>query len=254
MNKEIIKLSVLAFLAGLFSKIYDDLNDNNLYSYFYLDKNKEYINEFLKAAHYILLIYISSNHIYPLLLVLIPNIILMIKDPKAFELPYEYSGIIAFFIFSFYLIIDNYTKLQLVFDYNIIFYMTLYLVSTYIFDILLCNKVEFGYKKLAIRGFSVVILSLVLLINYLFKFLPSELTFGLWYIIGYCLTSSFFQMFLILKSKQDKTQDNEIKDDEIKDDEIKDDEIKDDEIKDDEIKDDEIKDDEIKDDEIKDET
>ena len=31
MNREIIKLSILTFLAGFFGKIYDDLNDNNLF-------------------------------------------------------------------------------------------------------------------------------------------------------------------------------------------------------------------------------
>ena len=58
MNKEIIKLSILTFLAGFLSKIYDDLNDNNLFDYIFLLKNKEYINEFLKGMHYILLIYV----------------------------------------------------------------------------------------------------------------------------------------------------------------------------------------------------
>jgi hypothetical protein len=199
MNKEIIKLSILVFLAGVLSKIYDDLNDNNLFDYLLLDKNKEYINEFLKAAHYILLTYVSANHIYPLLLFIIPNIILTIKDPKAFEMPYEYSGIIAFFIFSFYLIINNFSKLQLMFNYYIIFYITIYFAGTYIFEMLLCKDVEFGYKKLAVRGGAVVLMSLMLLINYCFKLLPEELTFCLWYIIGYCLTSCFFQIFLISK-------------------------------------------------------
>ena len=66
----------------------------------------------------------------------------------------------------------------------------------------MCKNIEFGYKKLAIRGVSVFVLSSVLLINYCFKLLPDELTFCLWYIIGYCLTSCFFQIFLILKSKK----------------------------------------------------
>ena len=213
MNKEIIKLSVLAFFAGLFCKIYDDLNDNNLFDYLLLDTNKEYINEFLKASHYILLIYISSTYIYPLLLFVLPNIILMIKDPKAFEMPYEYSGMITFFIFSFYLIINNFTQLQLLFNYHNIFYITLFLSSTYIFDILLCMNVEFSYKKLAVRGLAVFASCSALLINYLFKLVPNELAFCLWYIIGYCLTSCFFQIFLILKSQQQVDKQDDKQDD-----------------------------------------
>jgi hypothetical protein len=202
MNREIIKLSILVFFAGFFGKLYDDLNDNNLFTYLLLDKNKEYINEFLKAAHYILLIYVSSTHIYPLLLFVIPNIFLMINDSKGYELPYEYSGMIAGIIFSFYLIINNFEKLQPLFNYYVIFFITIYLVGTYIFDTLLCKNIEFGYKKLAVRGFAVILLSSVLLINYYFKLLPDELIFCSWYIIGYCLTSCFFQIFLIWKSTQ----------------------------------------------------
>ena len=209
MNKEIIKLSILVFFAGFLSKIYDDLNDNNLFIYLLLDKNKEYINEFLKALHYILLTYVSSTHIYPVLFVVVPCIILIIKDSKGFEMPYEYSGFIAFLIFSFYLIINNFSKLQLICNYYIIFYIAAYLVFTYIFDVLLCKNVEFGYNKLAVRGVAVVCMSLIPLINYYFKLMPDEFIFGLWYIIGYCLTSCFFQIFLILKSrKQDDKQDD----------------------------------------------
>jgi len=55
---------------------------------------------------------------------------------------------------------------------------------------------------------AVVSMSSVLLINYCFNLLPDELLFGLWYIIGYCLTSCFFQVFLILKlNEQDKQED-----------------------------------------------
>ena len=62
MNKEIIKLSVLTFLAGFFCKIYDDMNDNNLFNSAFLLKNKEYVNEFLKGMHYILLTYVYLPH------------------------------------------------------------------------------------------------------------------------------------------------------------------------------------------------
>jgi hypothetical protein len=207
MNKEIIKLSVLTFLAGFFCKLYDDLNDNNLFDYLLLD-NKEYINEFLKAAHYILLTYVSSNYIYPLLLFIIPNIVCFIKDKEAFKMPYEYSGMIAFFILFFYLIIDNFEKLKIIFNHYSVFYILSYFLVTYIFETLICKNIEFGYKKLAIRMGAVVSMSSVLLINYCFNLLPDELLFGLWYIIGYCLTSCFFQVFLILKlNEQDKQED-----------------------------------------------
>ena len=133
MNKEIIKLSILTFLAGAFCKIYDDINDNNLFNYLFLDKNKEYINEFLKAIHYILLVYVVSQNIYTLFLVIIINILFFINDPKAYEMPYEYSGLIAFSIFLFYLAVNNFSKLTLMFNYYIIFYIVIIILGGYIF-------------------------------------------------------------------------------------------------------------------------
>lgn len=46
MNKEIIKLSILTFLAGFFCKIYDDLNDNNLFNSVFLLKIKNILMSF----------------------------------------------------------------------------------------------------------------------------------------------------------------------------------------------------------------
>ena len=68
---------------------------------------------------------------------------------------------------------------------------------TYLSDTLLFKNVEFGYKKLAVRGFSTTLLILMLVINYCFKLCPDELLFCLWYIIGYCVTSCMFQAYLI---------------------------------------------------------
>ena len=44
MNTEIIILSVLTFIAGVLCKLYDDLNDNNLFTGTIYEKHKEYIN------------------------------------------------------------------------------------------------------------------------------------------------------------------------------------------------------------------
>jgi hypothetical protein len=204
MNVEILKLSFLTFIAGVFCKIYDDLNDNNLFN-FLKKKNKDYINEFLKGMHYVLLIYVSSIHIYPLLLFVIPNLPLMIVDSNAFDMPYEYSGMIVFSLFSLYLIIDKFSKLKEIFNRNVILLITIYIFGTYCFDTLLFKNIEFGYKKFAVRAFAVILAMSILVINYCFKLIPDELIFCLWYIVGYCLTSCFFQILLIFKSKQDQT-------------------------------------------------
>jgi hypothetical protein len=75
-----------------------------------------------------------------------------------------------------------------------------YMGLTHLFDTLLFKNVEFGYKKLAVRGVSSVLMISLLTMNYKFKMLPDELMYCLWYPIGYCVTSCFFQIFLIYKS------------------------------------------------------
>jgi hypothetical protein len=200
MQKQIIQLSVLTFIAGMFCKIYDDLNDNDLYTGTVFFKNKDYINEFLKGMHYLLLGYTSYNYIYPMMLVTVLNVLLFVSDSKAFELPYEFSGLITFVLFTIFLVINNLSELKSILNYNIIFMVIAYMGLTHLFDTLLFKNVEFGYKKLAVRGVSSVLMISLLTMNYKFKMLPDELMYCLWYPIGYCVTSCFFQIFLIYKS------------------------------------------------------
>lgn len=75
MQKQIIQLSVLTFIAGVLCKIYDDLNDNDLFTGTVFFKNKDYINEFLKGMHAIILGYISYDYIYTFVLFALANMI-----------------------------------------------------------------------------------------------------------------------------------------------------------------------------------
>lgn len=200
MQKQIIQLSVLTFIAGVLCKIYDDLNDNDLFTGTVFFKNKDYINEFLKGMHALLLGYISYDYIYPMMLFTVLNVLLFVSDSTAFELPYEFSGLIASVLFTIFLVINNLSELKSILNYNIIFMVIAYMGLTHLFDTILFKNVEFGYKKLAVRGFSSVFMISLLTMNYKFKMLPDELMYCLWYPIGYCVTSCFFQILLIHKS------------------------------------------------------
>ena len=218
MKLEIIKLSVLTCIAGVFCKVYDDLNDNKLFE-LEIMKNyrmyKDYINEFLKGMHYILLTYISSVYVYPVLLFLIPNIILQYYNKEAFELPYEYSGMCCFYLLGIYLLLNNYSSL----NYKFFIVLVLFFVGTYFTDILLFKHVEFGYKKIVMRFFAVLLMLLVLFKN----ILPDEVGFCFWYVIGYCMTSCIFQMYLIINSRsKEKEKQKQIKDEKEKQKQIKD--------------------------------
>jgi hypothetical protein len=202
MNLEIIKLSILTFLAGVLCKVYDDLNDNELFITDFMKKNRDFINEFLKGMHYILITYISSTYIYPILLFLIPNTFLFFLNPEAYKMPYEFSGTLALTLLGIYLIIDNLNELKESFFMTLIVGI-IYILGTYFFDILLFKNIEFGFKKLVVRAFTTIFIILVLLTNYYLKMIPDEILYFLWYIIGYAVTSCAFQIFLIMKNKND---------------------------------------------------
>lgn len=202
MEPEIIHLSVLTFLAGVFCKIYDDLNDNNLFEkHSFLLKNKEYINEMLKGLHYILLTYVSSKYIYPILFVATFVITQASFDEMIFKMPYDLSSTVIFLLFSVYLCFSHIEQLKtFISNVLILFYIV---VGVYLFDIFLCpNTVEFGYTKLAVRFFGSISILLVHLTNYFFHFIPDEELFWLWHIVGYSLTSSCFQLYLIRDSEK----------------------------------------------------
>ena len=198
MNLEIIKLSVLICLAGVLCKVYDDFNDNDLFETEFLKKKKEYINEFLKGMHYILLTYVSSFYIYPVVFITIMNTLLLVLDRDAFT-PYETSGTYCYVLFTIFLLFTKYSQLCGIYKY-IIMSLLVSVVGAYIMDNIFCKHIEFGYKKLFIRAFIIIIITPVLILNNYFHFFPDDLILCIWYIFGYMLTSCIFQIFLIMKS------------------------------------------------------
>jgi hypothetical protein len=204
MNLEIIKLSILTFFSGILCKLYDDLNDNELFITDFMKKNRDFINEFLKGMTYILITYISSIYIYPMLLFLIPNTFLFFLNPEAYKMPYEFSGTLAVTLWGIYLIIENFNKVDKLFCFKIIITgIILYALITYFLDIFLFKNIEFGFKKLVVRGFITIFTISTLLANYYLKIIPDEVMYCFWYWVGYFATSCMFQIFLIIKSKND---------------------------------------------------
>jgi len=188
--------SILIFIVGVVCKLYDDLNDNDLFYGTFWVKNKEYVNEFLKGVTYILLTYVSSSYIYPIFFSVITTIWLHKLDPKAVENPYEWSGSITLFLFCILLGINNFEK---IINYKFIIYLIILLVCSYFFDIHPFTHVEYGYTKLILRGIGVIYLILLLIANYYFSFLEDGIMIMVWYYVGYALTSIIFQFLLCFK-------------------------------------------------------
>ena len=108
-----IQYYILAILFGIMFKIYDDMIDNDLYECTeFLKKNKKYIVEFLKLACCGLLVYISSKYPMCVIIFAIINIIQYVIEyiyygKTAFDLPYEYSGLLCLIIYILYLFLYN---------------------------------------------------------------------------------------------------------------------------------------------------
>jgi hypothetical protein len=191
MRAEIIRLSVLTFIAGAICKLYDDIFDNQLYTGPYVG----YVNEFLKGMHYILLTYVSSTYIYPVLMSVLINGPVFVFDRSAFG-TYETAGMAAFALWACYLVVSNVAQLN-----SVVFMIVAgHMLLTYLFEVGLCKNVEYGYKKLCIRGTSATFFASVLIANAYFQYLPDEYLYCLWYIVGYCVVSFFFQTYLITRS------------------------------------------------------
>ena len=115
--------------------------------------------------------------------------------PISFSLPYEYSGLLAISIFGIFLCIYNCAM----FNCQFIILIIVILLGLYVMDGVACRNIEYGYRKLAIRGFSGMFCMVLLISNYYLNLFPANQLFCLWYIVGYLVTSCIFQFLLIHK-------------------------------------------------------
>ena len=72
-------------------------------------------------------------------------------------------------------------------------------LGAYFIDVGLCKEVEYGYKKLCIRGTTAIITASLFIANAYVQYLPDEYLYCLWYIVGYCIVSALFQIYFISK-------------------------------------------------------
>ena len=208
-----IKLLFLCFLVGVIMKLYDDLNDNNLFEYFNISKEKDYINHFLIGILYICLtIFVFKIPVYFSGLCIV-GVFCMFADKKSFEQPVEFiSAILCSLLLSYLLFFEN--LISNIIDECKNFYLFLlcntykyiYLIICYIIfgynEYSLINT-EFSYKKLISR--FLLFLFLIILFIFFNNIYPNNLNYGLIYGISYLLTSCIFQIILIRKDIIEKS-------------------------------------------------
>ena len=206
-----IKLLFVSFLIGVIMKLQDDLNDNNLFEYFNILKEKDYINHFLIGVFYICLTISAFKQ--PVLflgynLFFVAN---MFYDKKAFDNPFEFTCLIISILLTLYLLFfenligntfDVLKKIYVILcDKNKYIYLITFtiidIIITYIEYLLLNN--EYSYKKLILR---ILFLTTTIILFVITKnILPNIIIYSLLYLIGYYLISCIFQVILIRKDK-----------------------------------------------------
>jgi hypothetical protein len=216
-----VKLLFLLFIAGVSVKIYDDLNDNNLFEYFNILKEKDYINYFLIGFHYICWTIFALK--LPICATIIDIYYLnnFFIDKNAFKQPYEFTGLILFSLTILYLllfenligkIVDEYIKLYLLLSQNNnIIYIIIYIICIFCVSVVyiiyiecfIVLNTEFSYKKLISRFLWVINLIVVFIINHLY--FPNIFNYSILYCFGYFLTSCIFQIILIRKDRIEKS-------------------------------------------------
>jgi hypothetical protein len=233
-----IKLLFVFFLFGVIMKLYDDLNDNHLFEYYNILKEKDYINHFLIGVFYICLTIIAFKTPFIFLCLTLFFVVLffilhvMCYDKKAFDKPFEFTCLIISILLTLYLLffenlIGNIfevfeacfevcTNLYLLSDKNkfiyiitIIITITSFYIVNYI-EYLLLN-IEYSYNKLIIRFLFLTTYIILFVINknilpriIISKIIPNIIFYGMVFTIGYYLTSCIFQIILIRKDRIEK--------------------------------------------------
>jgi hypothetical protein len=216
-----IKLSFLSFLIGLIMKLQDDLNDNNLFEYFNILKEKDYINHFLIGVFYICWIifafkepvYFSGVTLFFIFVFFIVDVFYNKKEFKAFDKPFESTCLIISIILLLYLLFfenlmgntfDALKKNYLILcdKDKYIYYILLAIINiiNIIYEYYLLN-IEYSYKKLIVR-FLFLTATILFVIT---KDIIPNIFYGMVFTIGYYITSCIFQIILIRKDIIEKS-------------------------------------------------
>jgi hypothetical protein len=181
---------VVAFLSGLFNKMYDDLSDNPLLDAF----KTPALMELLKGLHYVLLTAISLHNPVFFILLFVISGLNSLADPSAWTGPYETA--VPYSLGMIYLLID-YTKLSPLNLYDI--FLVPVIIATNVLEPLVLPH-EFSILKLIVRAHIVCGLMCMMVLP-----IFSDTTKYLCaYYTGYFLWSVISQYYSLRKTKKKK--------------------------------------------------
>lgn len=180
-----------SFLGGLSCKLYDDFNDNPLFSNF---KDNKFLMELLKGLHYLAYISVGMEDNLFYILYYIANIGNYLLNSSAFSEPYE-NSVIYTFLLGFFLL--NYTKvfetIKSIKIYSIdTISLLLLLFFGWIEVVIINDEVSFNKFYMRILGVMFFLASYFMSEIKTFKFLFI-------YIVGYLICSCIVQYISLTK-------------------------------------------------------
>ena len=184
----------ICLISGIVIKLYDDLNDNDLFEYFGINKYKEKINELLKLLTTITLVLIFIKYPYTYFYMLFGVLLqYMIDKSHPYGDNYESQLVFAYLILLPLIIIKilkqyNYL-LNILLKYIFIIIPTFVLVIS---DLYFIHE-EFSKRKIIYRSILLLLLTCVFIY---FNNKIDALQYPILLPIGYYITSIIFQMFL----------------------------------------------------------
>ncbi len=218
---------VLPGLLGIVVKIYDDLNDNNMFNdNEILLKNKDFINECLKWFMVFSLGYLSAKNFFLTFIFCIIiftdqlSVILFKTHTKEnpYGKPYEKSGLYFSIAFLIYSIFYKQNELMEIYNNKLIFYILLYVLLWILIEDKFFNvnhqqkKEDFSTKKLWIRSTAIPIFGALIFFNNKYNFTKAEIFNPIiYYTLGYTATSVLFQIYLLNTRGSDKENNKEKK-------------------------------------------
>jgi hypothetical protein len=239
--------SLLALLAGVAAKLYDDIEDNNFLQKFHNNT----LMEFLKGIHYILFMSLSIEEPLFFLISYLINILHSFGAKESYSKPYEHSLLYSFVLLFFIIDYKKITSLCLFDKLLIISGILMAALEPLIGPVV---KNEYSFTKMICRVITMVfqIILCCFIRSNVLKYLTIEF-------IGYLFISVLVQYYSLRMEKQKieiEKEEKEVKEEEIKEvkevkeeEEVKEKEEK--EIKEEEVKEKEVKEKEIKEEEVK---
>jgi hypothetical protein len=209
--------SLIALLAGVVKKLYDDLEDNNFLQKFHNNT----LMEFLKGIHYILFMSLSIEEPLFFLFSYLLNILHSFGNKESYSKPYEHSLLYSFVLLFF---IVDYKKITSLCLFDKLLIISGILMAALEPLIGPAVKDEYSFAKMICR---VIVMVFIIILCYFIR--SNGLKYAAIELIGYLFISVLVQLYSLTmeKLKEEEVKEIEVKEkEEVKEEEVKEEEVK----------------------------